>query len=455
MFHHGRYFSYIFILIAGIYSVRAGEIQGTVYGLEPQWAYLYALYGQEHILVDSVRVKAGGFVHFQGAKYPAGFYHIQFSSGPRIDLVLDCEPAVFSTNIRAIVDSMRVFKSRETRAYYQFVRQERFYDQLIGSLEQLMQQYRHDEKNAEFTRTLKHERDRLNKVKSEARKELIKEYPGSLLATLVKTIETPQRSDNQEYWDAYPDEKSFLREHYFDNIDFNDSRILSSPFLVGNYRQYFDWIEPRKESTYLSAVLNLLQKTKENEEIHSFTLSYLIRYFKNRPYPNVLQQLQDLCHADSICRTDSTLRINDFLLLGKRAPQIVLPDADGTLWDVHQLDSEFVLIVFWSPECESCHHALKYLEKFSHYSPEHLSIFTIALSDNDFLWRGMLDWFTMNCIHTIDRTGRTSTIAKKFLIDSVPAFYILDRNGIIQMVSFDISAVQAQLLYLENQSLLD
>ncbi|MBD3377749.1 redoxin domain-containing protein [candidate division KSB1 bacterium] len=455
MLIHCKHYWYTVLIITGICSVNAGEIQGTIRGLQSQRAYLYGLYGDEYILVDSTWVESNGWVYFEPAEYPTGFYNVQFDSGLRLDLILDQDPVLFSTHAKAVIDSMQVKTSRETHAYYQLIRQDRMYDGLVASIEQILQQYHRDEKEAGFIVNLKQELERLNTIKRDERKKLCKEYPGTMVAMLLAASETPNRNSRKEYLAAYPDEKSFLREHFFDNIDFTDSRILRSPFLAGNYRRYLDWIEPRDESSFMTAISNLLGRTKINPLIHSYTIGYLTRYFKRRAFPNVLEYLASLCLADSLCQNESNDLENGLSLLGKRAPQINLPDPAGTFWNNHQLDSEFVMIVFWSPECESCHITFQHLQDFSHIPSEHLSVFTVALSDNEFLWRDTLEWSTGDFIHTIDPEGHDSHVAKNYLIDSIPAIFITDRKGIIRTVSSDISVIQEQLNHFLKQYSLD
>ncbi len=431
-------------------NVKAGEISGRIYGSDEQMVYLYALLGAESLLMDSTRIAADGTLTFlTDAHYPTGFYFLRLANGSQIYLILDGESVHFTTCSNAVLDSLQVTKSRETALYYSLIRTDQAYHHVRESLKQLLEVYQLQEPNAAFVKTITAELDTLPLAISRLKDRMVAEYPGSLVAKLHQASKLPRRADDPLQAAKYSDEKSFLREHFFDNIDFSDVRLLRTPFLTGNYKQFLDWLEPREENAYLQAVDMLLSHAKVDNEVYSSTLFFLIKYFSLKEFPVVSEKLTGLCQTDAGCQSAERRMQKLGITAGSRAPALSLPDASGIPIALQSLHSDFILLIFWSPECESCHAALQQLPVLRKtFPPERLQFYTVALHEDETLWRNSLIWPESDWINTIDRLGHHSPLPAAFNIRSIPAFYLINRQGRVVAALQQLAAVLTQLQHL-------
>ncbi len=442
-----RHFLHVFlVLLTAANSAFAMEITAVLHGAEGQTVSLYAFADGAYLFADSTRIDQQARFSFNRPDLPAGFFQLRLMNGQVIDVVADTEPVIFRTNVHAILDSMQVLDSEEMKKYYELARMDRFYQRLVDTLQQLEQLYRLDGTSGDFTATLTAEMGRLGQARTLAKQGLFVDDHTSLVAKLFRASETPKRSDRTDFISQYPDEKSFLRDHFFDTIDFSDARLVRTPFLSGNYKRYFDWLEPREESVYLKAIDRLLSLAKAHPEVCSATLFILNSYFHLKDFPAVSEHLTGLCQKDSGCRAAERRLLERGVTIGSRAPAIALPDTSGTLVDLQRLAADHVLLMFWSPECESCHEALRQLSGLRQaFPPQSLQIYTVALIEDESLWRTSLMWLASDWINTIDRLGNHSTLAAAFNIRSIPAFYLIDRQGRIIAAPEQPAAVHSLL----------
>ncbi len=128
------------------------------------------------------------------------------------------------------------------------------------------------------------------------------------------------------------------------------------------------------------------------------------------------------------------------------APEIVLSDMEEQLIPLSKIKAEYVLLIFWSPECDACLEALQLLRGMRNkYSNEQLQIYAVALTSDPYLWDAMLKSLDVRWVNAIDTQGAEGAHASAYGIRSIPSYFLIDRSGKILAEKKQIKSIQILL----------
>lgn len=122
--------------------------------------------------------------------------------------------------------------------------------------------------------------------------------------------------------------------------------------------------------------------------------------------------------------------------VGKKAPEIIMPKADGTSFSLSSLKGKLVLIDFWATWCAPCVGEQPQLKTlYETYSEQvkanKFEILGVSLDKNKENWQKSIDRFNINWIQISDLKFWKSPVAKSYEIDELPFNVIIDGDGTI------------------------
>lgn len=125
-------------------------------------------------------------------------------------------------------------------------------------------------------------------------------------------------------------------------------------------------------------------------------------------------------------------KIKNSLVVGARFPEFSVTDLDGKPLSIAAFKRKVVLIDFWATWCGPCRNELpNVLATYQKHHPQGFDIIGVSL-DQD---RTKLTEFTksmnMTWAQYFDGLGWGNKLAAKYGIESIPATFLLDGNGII------------------------
>jgi len=122
--------------------------------------------------------------------------------------------------------------------------------------------------------------------------------------------------------------------------------------------------------------------------------------------------------------------------LGERAPEIALPDLDGTMVRLSDSLGRVVLLEFWSSNCPACVSAIPHLESLRRtYEDRGLTVITVVTNATYWEAKSLLEssgYTHVVALREIDTTRRP-TMAQ-YNVARVPHAFLIDRSGIIRFV---------------------
>ncbi|MFA6128738.1 MAG: TlpA disulfide reductase family protein [Bacteroidales bacterium] len=115
---------------------------------------------------------------------------------------------------------------------------------------------------------------------------------------------------------------------------------------------------------------------------------------------------------------------------GKVAPDISLPDPDGKIQTLSSLRGNIVLLDFWAGWCGPCRRENPNLvAAYSKYHDKGFEIFQVSLDKTKPEWVAAIKQDGLNWIHVSDLKFWSSPVARQFGIESIPANFLLDKEG--------------------------
>ncbi len=453
------------MLFFGQVSAQSYEITLQLDGLDTGTVSLGYFFGAEKYLADSARA-AGGSVTFRNdGPLAEGMYFAGTKAGQLLDFMVD-SVQVFTLKGKILrPDSMEVIgASDENRAFFAH---KKAISPLLAQLEQGRQMFDLLQKSTRDPEVLREQRENLNGIYRKitlATEAHIAENPGRLYTKMLKMgfsptpppEVTPKRDGHIN--PAYID---WVRAHYFDNVDFGDSRLLYcnvfSERVGGFMRDYF----PQTGEGMAAACDMILAKTAPSMDYNVWAVVNLTRLFEGDdwgPGATVFTHLVDKYQqpGQQVWLDEATQMRLQYKadvwrpnLLGKDAPPLRLFDQEQMIVDLKTVDAPLTMLVFYSPLCDHCQEQLPEIyQNYLTFKEKGLKCLAISTDANREVWLDFLkkqNWEWTNLIETAEK----SQVEKDYAAFNLPIIYLLDKDKKIvgrRVKTKELGAVLGNLL---------
>ena len=381
------------------------QIQGLAKG---DTVYLANYYGSKLYYSDTAIVDAKSNAVFKKEKgYPAGVYAVVVPGPKYFELVVN-EPVIkVATHRNDLLPALQIKQSKENEVFINYIRflNER---RIEGDGHRAQLEAAKDE----AARTeVKDRMTELDKRVKQYQRDLIANNPGTLVASLVKmsmAVELPEPRRADGSLDSAASYYQY-REHFWDNFDLTDPRIVRVPVFGNKFEEYITKVIPQVPDTIIRLVDAMIAKTGATKEtfqyvVHSITHKYETSDIMGMDAVFVHMALTYYCpkdgkpgradwmDAEKLDKLCERARKQAPLLIGRKAPYLCLTDSTEEKWiNYYDLPNDYVVIIFWDPHCGHCKKEMPeihkvYTEKLKGMGIE---VFAVAKATDDGLFK---DW---------------------------------------------------------------
>ncbi len=199
------------------------------------------------------------------------------------------------------------------------------------------------------------------------------EFKGTLLASILKAAlpaaapepNIPEGTPNRDslVWAHY---YQFTKNHFFDGIDFSDSRLIYSPILKPRVDEYFSRRLIQVPDSLIPQVDKVLQMAEANHDVYSTVLSQLFNKYVEADIMGmekvaihigekyVLTGKAAWLDSAAVAKIKDFVEHNQYSLIGMQAKELKLQNLTGQFESIYSTNSPYLLLVFYEPNCGHC-----------------------------------------------------------------------------------------------------
>ena len=234
---------------------------------------------------------------------------------------------------------------------------------------------------------------------------------------------------------------------FYNALNFNDNSLinlaeyisfLSSVVNTKADKIYKSDLSLQKQSSgYNQAKLKVIEKEftapKIKELLLYFLLTQQVKYYGVDGVDKMLEVYKKYCtNKGNIIKLEEEIAKWDKIAPGKIAPLFTYPDKEGNMVSLADFKGKYVYIDVWATWCSPCRKEipfLKELEKEFHgKNVVFMSVSVDKLADKE-KWLKMLEAQEMSGIQLLADKAWKSSIAKDYIVKSIPRFILIDKEG--------------------------
>ena len=416
------------------------NINIQVRGLSGGVAKLIGVYAENRYLADSASVDASGKFAFVNANgYTPGLFFVLLPDNSNFQLLLDQDQELsVVTQSGAMATAMQVTGSADNELMYESFAFEREQRAKFDPISQRMKQLapgtpEHTQVKAQFDAEIAKRKAFLDNLQ--------KEHPNSFFTKFkiagqnpeIKEFKNPDGST-----DSYAQVRYF-RTHMWDNVDFNDERLVRTPVILNKLKRYITELTVQHPDSINQAADFLLQKVMNKPEYYKFFSNWItLQYEPTKttlmdPEAVFVHMVQNYFTYERAFWSDSVqvhglqLRAHEMSasLVGKVGPNVEAKDQNGQMQSLMASKKPYIVVYMYDPNCDNCAIETPKLAQFYRQNKSLIDVFGIVLNTNDAEWKnyiaknGLQEW-----THVYDPTNRA--IYATYFVDHTPELYVLN-----------------------------
>ncbi len=487
MNYRGRFLILLFTAGIGISAASQGyELKFRINGLKDTTVILGHWLNQSMYPDDTVVVNRNGEGVFKGkSALPGGMYIVYLPSTSYFELLLDKDQHFyFESDTVNFIQSLKFKGSEDNLIFSDFQKYMKLLKDRADSLQNALKNSAGEEEKELLRADLR----KLGDERIGYIKKIKKEHTGLWVADFLNAtldIDVPEapllpdgrRDSLFQYY--------YYRNHYFDNFDISDPRLLRTPLYEDKIMTYLNKVIPQVPDSIIPYVDMLIEKSRADSSLFRYMLITLFNHFAksnimgmDAVYIHIADKyyINESWWSDKKFLEDLKDRIDKAkpLMIGKIAPDIELIQVPtehfiaaendtavkrfphvGTQFNLHQLKSDYIVLVFWEADCGHCKTAIPKLYSIYENSLKSKGNVTVLAVSTLFGEDGKEKWVDFINSHKLyDWINAWNPYSYKFKIQydisSTPQIFILDRDKKIVAKRIGVENVEGIITMLES-----
>jgi len=418
----------------------------TIKGLRDSTVYFAYHLGDKQYILDTVKLDGTGSGKFEGSEnLPQGIYMIVLP-GKRYFEILMPEDQHFSLTCTYDdpFSTLSFSGSDENTSFVSYQRNWVKMQQRASSLNKRLQASR---QNPDSLKLLTEARRLQEESMKTYLNGIVRENKGNLLSVLVRAMLPPDTPPvivplNAKNPDSLRWVLTYIsnKDHFFDNIDFNDERLIRTPLLHSKLNTFFTNVVIQAPDSINKEIDRIVAKSIGNYEVFQFVSVYLFNHFRESEimgHDGVVVKIADDIYlsgkADWVSKEfrDDLLKQVDLLrpnLIGVKAANLIMDSYKGIHVSLYDIEKEFTILYFWEPDCGHCNVTTpKLRDYYEEARNDGIEVFTVCTAADRVKWSEYIEENRLIWINGWDPQRRTR-FDYFYNVQSTPLLYILDRD---------------------------
>ena len=234
---------------------------------------------------------------------------------------------------------------------------------------------------------------------------------------------------------------------YWEDVDFNDTSLVSSKTMSDKLINYFysftDGDEQHFDSLSIAGLGVVLDKAKVNMRMYEYILEIALNGYSamgRDQVTNYLLNYPQLAEGEITMeeglRLDSITEPYQKVRVGAKAPDYFGITIDEKIYAIFASRAKYILVVFWSTDCEYCHDFLVQIRKNMDLKSD-FELVTFALADDEEEVKKAVKKMRLPGYHFYEELRWDSEAFLDYHITSTPTVYVLDENKNIVCKPYD------------------
>jgi len=437
--------------LCGFAPIFSQRLQGyginvTIPELKDSTLFLAYHYGDKQYIKDTLRLDNSGKGGFAGEDtLPQGIYMVVLPGNSYFEvLVTDNQFFGVSTSYPDYNTSLTFSSSPENTAFVDYQIKWAKYQQEAGNISNRIRNNGGKTDSLAILNPLMANKERDMK---EYLLKVVEDNKPNLLSALVKSIipiEIPNpiipagegNPDSIKWYFRY----NYNKDHFFDNVDLTDERLLRTPILHSKLETFFTNIVIQSADSINKEIDRLITRCEPSYDIFQYVSVYLFNKYRTSEIMGhdavVFKIAEDIYLSgkadwvskeflDDLGRQVELLRYN---LIGLKGKDLVMDSYNDVFVSLYDIEKDFTVLYFWEPSCGHCATTTpKLAEFYENAKNEGVEIFAICTKDDKQAWS---DYIVDNKITWINGWDpeRISHFDYYYNVQSTPLIYVLDRD---------------------------
>ena len=426
--------------------------------------YLANYYGDKQYIQDTVRSDASGTVVFEGREQlPGGIYLFVFPDKRYFEMLVDKEQYFsMETTWEDPINNMKVKGSKDNDLFYQYLK---FAVQLQKTSMETQEKLKMATTKADTAAV--NEQLKANDEKMAIyRNQFMKDYPDLFLTKIFKTMPEPEvpkeipilADGRKDSTFAY----RYFKGHYFDNVDFSDSRLLRTPLFAPKIEKYIKQLTPQIPDSINQSAELVVEKAKADSEVFKYVLWWITYTYEtskimgmDEVFVNMVEkyymtgQAYWMDSAQLVKIVDRARKIAPNII-GNTAPELALKDTSGKWQILSKVPAKYTILVFYDPDCGHCQKEMpKLKEVYDKWKSKGVEVYAVDIEVDVPKWKKFIREQQLNWINVND-ANHQSNFRQLYDIYSTPVIYILDDKKVIKAKRIGADQIDEFLNHLEG-----
>lgn len=471
------------------------ELKFKIEGQKDTTVNLVRYFGKGLYYADTAELK-NGVVKFDGSKQKAGILALFLPGQKMLEFIYNDENIFIEASKADLMGTTVVKTSEENKIFSKYIAYMAAERTKANAWveERKLEKVDSDEYKA---LTTKIENTSLNVEKYQL--DLIKNNPKKLVSKIVKmSMEVKIPESPVDEAGVIIDSNfrfKYYRNHFFDNVDLKDDRLVRTPIYHNKLSAYFSKnMMIQHWDTIIKYAFKLCDQFEQGSDMYQYNVSWITSEYEKSKIMGmdkvfVMMGERYYCgdNADgspkswwmkeeSLTKLCEKVETHYDLVIGAKPPNISLRDSTDVNWkDFYSLDAEYTILYFWDPQCGHCTKITPKLQTLyeKKFRERNIEIFAVgkAIGEDFEKWKAFIRKHNLEFINVavtdelfnaamadarvfVPRytTLESLNYQKTYDIYSTPKVFILDKDKKIIAKSLSISQLENMLDRLQDKA---